>query len=511
MKINDGIWRVVLLAALIAVALSASLYGARFTISDTDPSTYVIIPLLMLPLFALFFAKGGIAAKVGKKDIAAGLLVFAALVVATAFLHVSLSYLFASYGVDMLLFPLFISSMVLLIFGLKNLRRFWPLIAYSVFASPALLIPVMMLNQWFASINTQVVYHLLGVFTTGAVYAAPITILANGYRIGIGESCVGIGLLIAMAMLLIPVAYLYSGRLNRKVLWIASGIALLFVYNLMRMFAIAASWVTSGPTSALSILHAFAGMLLFYAAIIIMVLISPFYSIGIRPSNKGPEKRNKKAKSGRYGSISLVAAILLSAAYLMLNISSGSAANVSAYLLTTQQPSPNAAAIMHIEGRLSNTTYLYGVPINSSASSFTMLMYNKTNTSISISSPILVYASYTESSGISAALNKSKTLDKLSFISSTGSLEEVYYAISNSTPFIFYRSEVPYGTNASYSIITFYAIVPAADMASAKCISRDGVYSTIFNDLSLRFYNSSVADEMANGECVIGGAISNAV
>ncbi len=506
LRSDNGRLGVLLLAVLIVVALSISLYSTQFSINDTDPTTYVIIPMLMLPVFALFFMKDKIVPKVGRKDITIALLLFAALVVATAYLRVLLSYSFTAYRIDMLLFPVLIASFIALIFGIGNIKRFLPLMIYSIFASPLLLMPIIMANGAFAAANTQIVYHMLSIFIPNATYSAPITIIANNYRIGIGESCVGVGLLIAIVLLLIPVAYLYRGTVKRKILWILSGLGLLFLLNILRMSSIAVLWITSGPTSALSLFHSVAGILLFYAVVVIIILVSSLYGIGIAPKSRRTERTHGRSTYGRSG---IVLAVLVLIVYILLNAQFSNAAYVSPYLNAVQQG--QHAGILGLEAGLSNTTYLYGSIINSTNNSFTMKLYSRYNTSITSNTPILLHGIYT-GSDILPEFSGSNVVDELSFIDGNGIRQDSYYVISNNTPFIYFETSMPYYYNSSYQEVTFYAIVPASSIGSWECnAGYDYAYSAIFNDLNGRFYNATVEKDITAGECIIGGALSEAV
>lgn len=313
MRYNGAALGAILLAALIAIALATSFYVTPLVISDTDPATYIIIPMLMLPLFALFFAKEPIRPEVKGPDIAIGVLLFVFLFLLASYLRSALSYLFLVYRVDLLLFPLLIAAFIVLIFGLRNLRRFAPLLIYALFASPLLLLPIINSNASFAALNTQIVYGILSAPIRNLTYAPPITLIANGYRIGIGESCVGIGILIATVMLLIPVAYLYEGKLRSKALWVVFGAFLLFMLNVLRMTLIAGLWILDGPTAALSTIHVFAGILLFYLAIVVAILVSSKFGLRLVP------KRRKEAKAS-YSSLGIVIAVVLAITYLILTI-----------------------------------------------------------------------------------------------------------------------------------------------------------------------------------------------
>src|SRR5271157_1589082 len=206
---------VFLIAAV--VLLSTSLFITPLSVSDTDPSTYVIVPTLMLPLFVLFSAKAGADPCVGRRDILIGSAMFAAFILITSFLRFFLSFFFVSFRVDLLLLPLALASLAVLLFGTENLGKFRGVILYALFASPPVLFFILKSYNAFTSLNTVIVYGLLRPFVSGVRYVAPMTISANGYYIGIGQACVSIGIFIALALFLVPIAYLYDGKDSKKV------------------------------------------------------------------------------------------------------------------------------------------------------------------------------------------------------------------------------------------------------------------------------------------------------
>jgi exosortase/archaeosortase family protein len=97
-------------------------------------------------------------------------------------------------------------------------------------------------------------------------------------------------------MFLIPLAYLYDGKLKNKIYWIFSGIVLIVALNLLRMLSITLVWVYYGINSAASLFHTFAGQIIFYAAIIIMVLLYYKYGLAIGKSKKSILKDIKTFK-----------------------------------------------------------------------------------------------------------------------------------------------------------------------------------------------------------------------
>ncbi len=180
----DGALGAILLAVLIVLALATTFLITPLVISGTHPSTYLVIPLLMLPIFALFFAKERIRPQLGSREILAGILLFALLLLVTLSLRAVPAYLFLTYRLDFLIAPLLIAIFAILIFGLQNLRRFAPLMAYALLASPLVLSPILSSNASFAALNTQLVYGILSPFIPTLSYSSPITLLSGSYQIG---------------------------------------------------------------------------------------------------------------------------------------------------------------------------------------------------------------------------------------------------------------------------------------------------------------------------------------
>ncbi len=94
----------------------------------------------------------------------------------------------------------------------------------------------------------------------------------------------------------------------------ASGLVLLFVLNLLRMTLIAGLWIVSGPTAALSTIHLFAGILLFYLAIIVMMLVAGKFGLGLKPATK------KKPARVQYSTLGIALAFAFAVVYLLLTL-----------------------------------------------------------------------------------------------------------------------------------------------------------------------------------------------
>ncbi len=308
----------IFLSFLIASAYSLSITNP--SILDTDPATYIIVVMLMLFLFILFSAKEDLEFKFSWRNIFYGLIVFGVYVIALALLRVSLSFSFLSYRIDALLFPVLLVSLILPVFGTRGVGKLLPAIIYSVFASPLLLMPLLNLNSAFANLNAAFVYGF--VKTLGIpVSKAGVKIFAGaGSSIAISTTCVSIGTFLALFMFLLPLAYLYGGRLGRKALWLASGVLLILLLNVLRMLAVVLIWVYYGIGSAANTFHLFAGQFLFYLAIIVMLLISGKYALGLERLGKDTRKDLAKfymtKRNGIYATVALLLALALVSLFL---------------------------------------------------------------------------------------------------------------------------------------------------------------------------------------------------
>ncbi len=302
-----------LLAIGILILLLNGLSTTSLSISDTDPSTYIVVPMLMLVPFAVFMYKEKIIPRTKNLDIFYGIAIFLAYLLPSLYLQYNFPSQFENLKLSMLLFPIAIASFSTILFGLKNARKFWPMMVYSVFASPILLTPIFNLNQQFASLNTQIIYTILHSLYQNVTYLAPITINFNGSLIGIGEACAGIGAIIAIIMFLVPVAYFYDGKFKNKLYWVASSAIFLFVLNLLRMSFITVLWIYYGLAASASFIHLFAGIFVFYVSIILMILMAGAYKIHF-PEMKhtyGKSKRTYNYQLVGYGVVIILALVYL--------------------------------------------------------------------------------------------------------------------------------------------------------------------------------------------------------
>jgi Transmembrane exosortase (Exosortase_EpsH). len=156
--------RVVGISALLAGFILAAMNSIRITglsVSDSDPSTYIIVVMLMLLVAIVLSVKYAPDPELKKSNVAIGLSLLAIYVLAISYARGAMSFLFISYRIDALLFPIILASLIILIFGIKGLKRMKFLVIYSIFASPLLLLPTFQISSPFTAFNAYVVFDTL--------------------------------------------------------------------------------------------------------------------------------------------------------------------------------------------------------------------------------------------------------------------------------------------------------------------------------------------------------------
>ena len=285
---------IMLLLVAVLLNMASSIAITNFTISDNNPTSYIIVPMLMGLLLILFYAKDTkLVVNPKRNDLIIATLIFVFYIILLSYSRLALSYLFMTYRIDMLLMPLFIVAVITAIFGVKSINRFKLLIIYMLFSSPIILIPILNMSSTFALFNANIVYSVLKgigipVVSNGIVITAP-----SNYSISIATTCVDIGAFIALILFLIPISYLYNGKITRKLLWLTISVILMLILNILRMISIAILWAYYGITSAVASAHIFAGPILFYLTIIIMVIIIGKFKLSFSKDSIKKELKHK--------------------------------------------------------------------------------------------------------------------------------------------------------------------------------------------------------------------------
>lgn len=450
----------IILSISIALLLLNNLIFTPLSISDTDPSTYIIVPMLMLIPFSIFMYKANIKPKVSDRDVILGIIGFAFFVLGSMYLNFIFPVTSSNFKTDMILFPLAIASFAAILFGLSNVHKFWPMMLYSIFASPVLLISLFNLNLQFSSLNTQIIYSVLHLLYQNVSYIAPITINFNGTLIGIGEACAGIGAIIALIMFMYPLAYFYDGKVSKKAYWIVSGVILLFILNLIRMFGISVLWIYYGLAQAASFIHLFAGVLLFYLAVIILIIKADSYKISY-PQMKFGRRMVGGNDVSNYTALCYGLVVILGMSYVYVSYPFVNMPNVSPLSFQhagsnniNSQPYTSKLSSIASNPALSNYT-LNIQPIN--YASVAMFAMNRT---FNFSRPIIIIMSV-NNDYTSIFLQRATILSSNYYVDSMGDSVYVYNVESNGHGFYLAYSPILLNSSQTSSNILYtYVIMP---------------------------------------------------
>ena len=312
MRLNNRFFGVIVALAALILAYYNSLSISSFVISDSDPYTYGIVVMLMGMVF-LFLGVRDKRLEPSPKAawIGAGSAIVAAYALLLAYARVSLSFWFISYRVDVLLIPIFLAGIILGVFGPSGLSRLKYQIVYLFFASGVVLSPLIALNAPFTGLNAGLVYSLIKALGVPVVRNGLVISAASSGSISIASTCADIAAFIAIALFMIPLAYFYDGKPKKKLEWVASGVALLFIFNIFRMSLIAVLWAYYGIGEAVATFHLFIGSVLFYASIIIMILVAGKFGMKLPFLRDYMIERRKSRRLGvdmRYVAVWAVAA-----------------------------------------------------------------------------------------------------------------------------------------------------------------------------------------------------------
>ncbi|MDE1869686.1 MAG: exosortase/archaeosortase family protein [Candidatus Micrarchaeota archaeon] len=462
-------------------------------IDNLDPSSYVIVPIIMLPLLAVFMFKSKLDSQVDSGDIAIGICLFAVFIALIVGLQLAFPYQFLSYRADMLILPLAVAAISIVLFGAKNIGKFWALILYPALASPLLFLPALDLNNAFAQINTLTVYGVLHLFAQKISYVAPFTITTSTYAIGIGTACAGIAVFVALVLFLIPIAYLLEGKLKNKIYWVASGFVLLLALNFIRMAGIGAIWLLYGPNATVGFVHSFVGILLFYLSIIVIILLAGRYGLGF------PKRGKERRATGGANITAPAVAIVLSLAYLLISsnytaqIQVPIAANIS-YNFSSSSLVAFAGNFKNVHGwsfsALPNQTNLGGVLALS-------------NSSFNSSYPIILLLSKPNQSTLDLILNDTVLIGKYNFVDQKLVPGTMYEVSSNDTLFYLMVKPVPFlFENGSYGLVTSYIVMPQTAQKVTCARSYDGIYTSLDNLILQQDANQTERGNLENAYCL---------
>jgi exosortase/archaeosortase family protein len=217
-------------------------------------------------------------------------LLAAAVLIVTA-LPARLSSLFWVWRVDLLSMPFFVAAVVTLVFGVRALWRLRVAIGFLLLAWP--LPYTAFLSRWLDGFTGLTIrglteslkhWHVATPATgsDGSLFA--LTHGGKQFVLSVASSCSGVNGVVGFLLVGVAFTSLVRGRRSLKLLWLVSGIALIWALNVVRLLLIFWAGTRYGEHVAVDGLHPVIGLVLFCAGIAVMALTMPLFGLSVPPA-----------------------------------------------------------------------------------------------------------------------------------------------------------------------------------------------------------------------------------
>jgi exosortase/archaeosortase family protein len=294
--------RAILAVLLIALAFHYSLTTLLRTLKAETPLAY----LGLVPIIALLLAAASIRPDANEPsihdrqiDFIVGVPLLLAALTFDVLMPVRMSTLFWLYRMDLLSIPVFVAGAVTLIFGVRTLWRLKIPIAFLVLAWP--LPYTTLLVNWLTAFtgSTLSALNVALHFDHVAVAHGPssqgiyqISHAGHSFQVSVASACSGVNGVVGYILISMAFLSVVLGGWTRKLLWLALGLAAVWISNVSRIFLILWAGNRWGQSFAIGVLHPFIGLVIFNVVVVAMLLlVRPFglrlrFAVDARPARK---------------------------------------------------------------------------------------------------------------------------------------------------------------------------------------------------------------------------------
>jgi exosortase/archaeosortase family protein len=195
---------------------------------------------------------------------------------------------------DLLTLPLFVGGLIALLFGVRRMWSMkgplaflllaWP-VPYNLFLASA--------SGWFTDLTAGLVAALTRIVPIAKVAPADNTLYfvgsgSQGFSLSISSACAGVNSLVGFLLIGTAMLFIVRGPLVRRGLWLAVGLAIIFLLNLVRIVGILIVGAVFGQGAAIDVLHPVAGLLIFNLGVVAMILLVPRFGLRFIGSSDRP-------------------------------------------------------------------------------------------------------------------------------------------------------------------------------------------------------------------------------
>jgi len=274
---------IAMIIAGLAIAFAPSLLETGWNIQDNTASSFGGVVIIMAFVQLAFFYKEKFKLEKNTESMAAGTVLLAASILLLAIGPSVLGTGFWLDRYDLLALPIFLLGGITLFFGFDSLKRLWFLALYSFAAWPVISRPLSSIEPLIAKTTASIVYYistgLLGLQVQ--LSEASFTHAGCSMDIVVAPECVAISAVAGLLAFVVPMAYFMKGSAKNKLAWLACGILLIEVLNVLRITTVINMWYYEGIDNALELFHATGGVMLFNASVLAMLISYPLFKLGL--------------------------------------------------------------------------------------------------------------------------------------------------------------------------------------------------------------------------------------
>ncbi len=224
---------------------------------------------------------------------------------------------------DLLFLPVFVIGATVLLFGVRVAWRQKAALGYLFLIWPwpytSVLLGAFDGFRSFTLRGLDVLLHGVHVAQPiGPASAGQYEVVHQGhaFTISVVTACSGVNGMVGFLLIGVALALCSRGKVVRKALWIGSGLAWLWLLNIVRLLVVFAIGVAGGSHVALAIVHPVIGLVTFGLGVFAIVTVMPRFGLRLAGASPQPEGAARSGHNGGPGmrSLRVVAVALLAAA-----------------------------------------------------------------------------------------------------------------------------------------------------------------------------------------------------
>jgi exosortase/archaeosortase family protein len=218
--------------------------------------------------------------------------------------------------VDLLSLPLFVAGVIALLFGVRQLWNVRFAVLFLFLAWPA---PYLAILADGMTVSVDATVAVLAVVAAVLPLAAPIGGSDGLFLIGRGEdaipvaiasACSGANSIVGFALVGVALFAILRGPIRQRLAWLAAGIVLTWLLNVVRIEMIFLVGAIATPKLALNVLHPIAGLIVFNLGLVIMLLVANRFGLQVLFGDRPPAVARSAAVPPRHGRLAASAAVV---------------------------------------------------------------------------------------------------------------------------------------------------------------------------------------------------------